>query len=132
MKKKEFHIPTDICLDAKKYMKQLLQELRDKGIEITILDHVSLELIANTYDLWLDATNTYKKEGNIISETNARNTTITKPHPAIKIAFDSGAQLRKLLLDYGLTLGTKIRIDALQGDLFEEIPPQLQKFRVMK
>jgi len=127
---KEFQIPTKICLEAKQFMKLLLQHLKDNRIMITGLDHGGLTLIAWTYHTWVQATEILSDESFIIEETNARNTTITKIHPAIKIQYDAAAQLRQLLVEYGLTPKSRGRVDALQGDLFE-VPPQLSKFKIV-
>ncbi|MBA7480574.1 hypothetical protein ES707_16036 [subsurface metagenome] len=127
----KFEIPEDICEQAKQYMANLLLCLEKKGIEVEARDFFGLNMIAETFNDWIEALATIKKEGKVIRETNARNTTLKKPHPAVKMKNDSALLLRKLLNDFGLTLTTKHRIDAVQGNLFDE-NPQYERFRVVK
>lgn len=124
-------IPTEICLEAKQFMKYLLQQLKDNGVMITSLDHAGLYLIAWTFHSFVKATKTIESEGSIIKERNNKNTTILKPHPAKKMQYDANAQLTKLLIEYGLTPRARGRVDATQGDLFES-PPELRKFEIVK
>ncbi|MBA7523483.1 hypothetical protein ES705_15610 [subsurface metagenome] len=133
MVNKEFPIPTKICLEAKQFMKHLLKQLKDNGINVTGLDHGCLYLIAWTFHRLVRATQKIEDEGEIIKEVTARGNRITKTHPAIKIEYDSRAQLTRLLVEFGLTLKSSGRLeDAKQGNLFEECPPGLQKFRIVK
>jgi len=126
---KDFQIPTKICVEAKRFMKHLLDQIKQNQIQIIGLDHGGLTLIAWTYHTWVEATTTVEDEGMIVRETNARNTSITKAHPAVKIQYDSIAQLRLLMIEYGLTPKSRGRVDAVQGNLFD-LSPQLQKFSI--
>ena len=132
--KKEFQIPTKICLEAKQYMKHLLSQLSEHGIAITGLDYGGLTLMAWTYHHWIKATDTIEAEGYIVQEENARGTTITKVHPAVKIQYDCNAQLRALLVEYGLTPKSRGRMDGRQGmipfPLSDENP--LRKFKIVQ
>ena len=128
---KEFQIPTKICVEAKRFMKHLLTQLKENQILIMGLDYGGLTLMAWAYHTWVEATSTIEDEGMIVRETNARNTTITKAHPAVKIQYDSIAQLRLLMVEYGLTPKSRGKVDAIQGNLFD-VNPQLQKFKIVK
>jgi len=127
----EFQIPTKICVEAKRFMKHLLDQLKENQIHILGLDHGGLTLMAWTYHTWVKAIAIIEKEGMVVTETNARNTTITKAHPAVKIAYDSNAQLKQWMVEYGLTLKSRGKVDAIQGNLFD-LSPELEKFRIVK
>ncbi len=127
--KKEFQIPTKICVEAKRYMKHILDQIKKNQIQIIGLDYGGLTLMAWTYHTWVEATTIIEDEGMIVNETNARNTSITKVHPAVKIQYDAHAQLRLLMIEYGLTPKSRGRVDAIQGNLFD-LSPELQKFKI--
>lgn len=129
---KEFHIPTQICLEAKQFMKQLLRHLADNYIAITGLDHAGLILISWSYHNYIVATRLIEDEGMILREVNARNTAITKSHPAIKVQYDSNAQLQQLLKEYGMTPKSRGVVDGKQGRLFDDdINSPLGKFNIV-
>lgn len=128
---KEFHIPTKICLEAKQFMKQLLEHLEDNYVAISGLDHAGLTLISWSYSNYIEATRLIETEGMIVREVNARNSSITKPHPAIKIQYDSNTQLRLLLMEYGMTPKSRGVIDGKQYKLPFEKDSPLGKFNVV-
>ena len=129
--KKEFQIPTNICVEAKRFMKHILDQLKEHQIHILGLDYGGLTLMAWNYHHWVKAIEMIEKEGIVVTETNARNTTITKTHPAVKIAYDNNAQLKQWMVEYGLTLKSRGKVDAVQGNLFD-LSPELEKFRIIK
>jgi len=124
---KSFQIPTEICREAKQFMKRVTRHMEERGVAIREGDHGGLELMAWTYHHWFKANETVNKEGYIVKETNARGTAITKIHPAVKIAYDCNAQLRQLLVEYGLTPKSRNAVGGIQGDLWKQ-NPQLSKF----
>ena len=99
----DFVIPVEICEKAKDYMKGLLKSIKDNHITITSLDNGALMLIAYTYHDYMEAMETLANSKKVIKETNARNTVITKAHPAVKMKLDAQVQLQKLLAEFHLT-----------------------------
>ena len=126
----KFKIPAKVCLEAKHFMKDLLVQLDLNGVDITGLDHMGLTLMTWSYHNFVQARKVLQAEGLVVRERDARNTTITKPHPAVKIQYDANAQLRQLLVEYHLTPRSRGRSDASQLDLFKK-NPQLEKFKVV-
>lgn len=122
----DFKIPTKICLEAKQYMKGLLQQLEEHQIGVNGLDHLALEQIAYTYHTWAVARKAVLKEGYILKEKNARNAGVSKPHPAVKIMYDANAQLTKLVQLFGLSPKSRGSIGNLQLHL--PMNPALDKF----
>lgn len=98
---KEFKIPAGICSEAKQYVKSLLQELKNNEVEITTVDYLGLEIIAHTYDLFIEATAIIEKEGMTIKENDGS----TKIHPAIQIQYNFKTELNKWIEQYELTTG---------------------------
>jgi len=84
-------------------MKQILTEMESQNIGVTQLDQLALDQLAWTIDTYTTARKAVQEESHVVKETNARNTTIRKPHPAVKIMYDSNAQLIKLMQLFGLT-----------------------------
>lgn len=94
-------IPKDICLKAKRYMRDLLVVLEDKSINST-LDSAAIQLIGHTYNNYIIATETLATDGMYQTiETQAGSS--LKAHPAVKVQLDSQVQLTRLLLEFGLT-----------------------------
>lgn len=109
-------------------MKALLKELVEQQIGVNGLDNIALDQLAYTIHTYSVARKEVMKEGFVVKETNARNTTIRKPHPAVKIMYDSNAQMIKLLQQFGLTPKSRGNVNALQGKL--PLTPELDKFKL--
>lgn len=94
-------IPSKISSKSKRFMRELMSVLDEKAVHTT-LDKSAIQLIAHTYDNWLQATEMLEKDGlTIYNYTSAgRN---LKAHPAVKIQLDAQIQLTKLLIEFGLT-----------------------------
>jgi P27 family predicted phage terminase small subunit len=107
----EFEIPKKISMEAKQYMKNLLQELRDNGIVKIGLYHGGLIIIAITYHGWIKVAEIIEKEGLTITKKDDNGTTYTKIHPAVQIQHDYKTILNQWIEE------------------FELIPGQLRKFK---
>lgn len=128
MSELKYKIPVKLCAEARGYMKGLMHQLHDQQIGINGLDFLALDQLAWTIHTYSKARAEVMKEGYVVKETNARNTTIRKPHPAVKIMYDSNAQMIKLLMLFGLTPKSRGNVNALQGKL--PMSPGLDKFKL--
>ena len=122
---KTTNIPPNICLEAKKFMKDLLQVMEDKSIS-TALDSAAINLIAQTYHNYIEATKILQSEGMIITVTTNAGENI-KAHPAVKIQLDSQIQLHKLLVEFGLTPKSRKEITT-KATKVEETKSPLDEF----
>jgi P27 family predicted phage terminase small subunit len=123
-----YRIPKGLCPEARAYMKHILTEMETENIGVKNLDQLALDQLAWTIHTYTKAKKEVLKEGFVVKETNARNTTIRKPHPAVKIMYDSNAQMIKLLQMFGMTPKSRgasgqIRLP-LEGD-------PLKKFKIV-
>jgi len=106
-----FEIFKNICPEAKKYIKNLLQELKDNGTGILSHEYLGIKLIGMTYHDLIEATKIIEKEGLTITEKDDTGTTYTKIHPAVQILHDDKLMLNQWIEEYEL------------------IPGQLRKFK---
>lgn len=94
-------IPKDISLRAKRYMRDLLGVMKDKGVNST-LDSAAIQLIGQTYHNYIEATETLAREG-MYQTIDTQAGSSLKAHPAVKVQLDSQVQLTRLLIEFGLT-----------------------------
>jgi P27 family predicted phage terminase small subunit len=96
-------IPKGISLKAKRYMRDLIGVMEDKGVNTT-LDSAAIQLIGQTYHNYIEATETLKNnEEGMYQTVETQAGSSLKAHPAVKVQLDSQVQLTRLLMEFGLT-----------------------------
>jgi len=90
-------IPETICLEAKRFLTDLVDLLEEQGI-LTSLDHSVIELLGYTYDNYIKSTRIVQTKG--LTLTSPRGE--IKSRPEVKIQVDSLIQINKIMDSFGL------------------------------
>lgn len=90
-------IPETICLEAKRFLTDLVDLLEEQGI-LTSLDHSTIELLGYTYDNYIKATRIVQQKG--LTLTSPRGE--VKSRPEVKVQIDSLIQINKIMDSFGL------------------------------
>lgn len=116
-----YKIPSDICKEAKDYMKDVLQRLDESGV-LENVDTAALDMLARNYSMFIAASKQIEREGATI--TNVQGNIVK--HPAVTIAKDAQVQAVKIMQEFGLTAKARTRLPKL--DKKEEEDSPLEQF----
>lgn len=116
-----YKIPSDICKEAKDYMKNVLQRLEESGV-LENVDTAALDMLARNYSMFIAASKQIEREGATI--TNVQGNIVK--HPAVTIAKDAQVQAVKIMQEFGLTAKARTRLPKL--DKKEEEDSPLEQF----
>jgi P27 family predicted phage terminase small subunit len=90
-------IPASICEEAKMFLNNLIELLKEQDI-LTSLDASALELLGYTYDNYIKATRVIQNKGFTIMSPRGES----KSRPEVKIQIDSLIQINKIMDSFGL------------------------------
>lgn len=104
-----YKIPSDICKEAKDYMKDVLQRLEESGV-LENVDTAALDMLARNYSMFIAASKQIEREGATI--TNIQGNIVK--HPAVTIAKDAQVQAVKIMQEFGLTAKARTKLPKLE------------------
>lgn len=104
-----YKIPSDICKEAKDYMKDVLQRLEESGV-LENVDTAALDMLARNYSMFIAASKQIEREGATI--TNVQGNIVK--HPAVTIAKDAQVQAVKIMQEFGLTAKARTKLPKLE------------------
>lgn len=113
----EYKVPSDVCKEAKAYMKDVLEKLEDSGV-LENVDVAALDMLARNYSMFINASKQLEKEGVTIEN---RQGNIVK-HPAVTIAKDAQVQAVKIMQEFGLTAKARTKLPKLEKKEEEDSP----------
>ena len=116
-----YNIPSDICKEAKDYMKDVLLRLEESGV-LENVDTAALDMLARNYSMFIAASKQIEREGATI--TNVQGNIVK--HPAVTIAKDAQVQAVKIMQEFGLTAKARTKLPKL--DKKEEEDSPLEQF----
>ena len=117
----DYKAPSDVCKEAKEYMKTVLARLEESGV-LENVDVAALDMLARNYSMFIKASKQLEKDGLTVVSDRGN----IAPHPAIKIAKDAQIQAMKVMEKFGLTAKDRTKIAKLNsGD--KELSP-LEQF----
>ena len=99
----DYKAPSDVCKEAKEYMKTVLARLEESGV-LENVDVAALDMLARNYSMFI----------NIVK------------HPAVTIAKDAQIQAVKIMQEFGLTAKSRTKLPKLDKEKEEDSP--LEKF----
>lgn len=76
---------------------------------LTTADGHALELLAEAYAEWRDASDAVREHGQTY-ESQTQNGTIIRPRPEVSIASDAWRRVAKMLTDFGLTPSSRAKL----------------------
>jgi P27 family predicted phage terminase small subunit len=91
-------IPKDICDEAKQFLKDIIEVLEKENI-LTSLDSSAVELLGNSYHIYIESSKRVKQDGITIMSPRGE----LKSHPSLKTMLDAQIQITKLMDSFGLT-----------------------------
>ena len=97
------------CLEAKRYIKHLREELTEKGL-IEKVDDMALMMIEVTYDKFIKATAFLLENGTTYTKHTRERDVITEDYPQVKHQLDAQIQLLKFAQEFGLTASSRKRV----------------------
>lgn len=112
-----YKIPSDICKEAKDYMKDVLQRLEESGV-LENVDTAALDMLARNYSMFIAASKQIEREGATI--TNVQGNIVK--HPAVTIAKDAQVQAVKIMQEFGLTAKARTKLPKLEKKEEEDSP----------
>lgn len=116
-----YKIPSDICVEAKEYMVDVLKRLEESEI-LENVDSAALDMLARNYSMFINASKQIEKEGATIENVQGN---IVK-HPAVNIMKDAQIQAVKLMQEFGLTAKSRTKLPKL--DKKEDEVSPLEQF----
>lgn len=117
----EYKAPSDVCKEAKDYMKTVIAKLEESGV-VENVDVAALDMLARNYSMFINASKQVEKEGATI--TNVQGNIVK--HPAVTIAKDAQIQAVKIMQEFGLTAKSRTKLPKLDKEKEEDSP--LEKF----
>lgn len=117
----DYKAPSDVCKEAKEYMKTVLARLEESGV-LENIDVAALDMLARNYSMFINASKQVEREGATIEN---RQGNIVK-HPAVTIAKDAQIQAVKIMQEFGLTAKSRTKLPKLDKEKEEDSP--LEKF----
>ncbi|MCD7711405.1 MAG: phage terminase small subunit P27 family [Firmicutes bacterium] len=112
-----YKIPSDICKEAKDYVKDVLQRLEESGV-LENVDTAALDMLARNYSMFIGASKQIEREGATI--TNVQGNIVK--HPAVTIAKDAQVQVVKIMQEFGLTAKARTKLPKLDKKEEEDSP----------
>jgi P27 family predicted phage terminase small subunit len=86
--------------------------LDDMGV-LTRADVMALELLCEAYADYLGARDALKAFGSNYYETEGRNGTMRRAHPAVATMQDADRRIKAWLTEFGLTPSARTRVEAV-------------------
>lgn len=120
----DYVIPKDIEKEASEYMKDVLEQLKDRGV-IENVDTAALTMLARNYSMFIKASRQVEKDGMMITNNKGN----LEAHPMIKVAKDAQVQAMKVMVEFGLTAKSRKKLPMM--DKKEEDSP-LEQFAKKK
>ena len=112
----DYKAPSDVCKEAKEYMKTVISKLEQTRV-LEDVDIAALDMLARNYSMFINASKQIEKEGTTFINTQGN---ITK-HPAVTIAKEAQVQAVKIMQEFGLTAKSRSKLPKL--DKKEEDSP---------
>ena len=109
----DYKAPSDVCKEAKEYMKTVLARLEESGV-LENVDVAALDMLARNYSMFINASKQVEREGATIEN---RQGNIVK-HAQI--------QAVKIMQEFGLTAKSRTKLPKLDKEKEEDSP--LEKF----
>lgn len=109
----------DYDIQVQEYMKNVIDCLKQDYKDIPASWRISLDLIADNYDIYLKAKKLVKAEG--ISAQDSKKNTIV--NPSLKVMNTAQDKILKLLSSFALTPLSRSKMKNLEtgGDLYDEL-----------
>ena len=107
----DYKAPSDVCKEAKEYMKTVLARLEESGV-LENVDVAALDMLARNYSMFINASKQVEREGATIEN---RQGNIVK-HPAVTIAKDAQIQAVKIMQEFGLTAKSRTKLPKLDKE----------------
>lgn len=104
----EFKIPKDIEKEASEYMKNVLQQLEERGVMENV-DTAALTMLARNYSTFIRASKQVEKDGMMITNNKGN----LEAHPMIKVAKDAQTQAMKVMVEFGLTAKSRKKLPSM-------------------
>lgn len=105
----EFKIPKDIEKEASEYMKDVLQQLEERGVMENV-DNAALTMLARNYSTFIRASKQVEKDGMMITNNKGN----LEAHPMIKVAKDAQTQAMKVMVEFGLTAKSRKKLPSME------------------
>jgi P27 family predicted phage terminase small subunit len=106
---KDFVIPKDIEKEAAEYMKDVLEQLKDRGVMENV-DSAALTMLARNYSTFIRASKQVEKDGMMITNNKGN----LEAHPMIKVAKDAQVQAMKIMGEFGLTAKARKKLPSME------------------
>lgn len=118
-KRFNFPMPDTVSEETKKFMRNVIRELRD-NMTLEIIDAGALNMLMTSYEMYLQATDALLREGPTL--TNFRGDQV--PNPNQTIATKNYNQVLAIMKEYGLTVkarkNLKMNIEITEDSPLEE------------
>lgn len=125
-KRFNFPMPDMVSEETKRFMRNVIRELRD-NMTLEIIDAGALNMLMTSYEMYLKATDALLKEGPTL--TNFRGDQI--PNPNQTIATKNYNQVLAIMKEYGLTVkarkNLKMNIEVTENSPLEEFLKEKNK-----
>lgn len=105
----DYKAPSDVCKEAKEYMKTVISKLEETRV-LEDVDIAALDMLARNYSMFINASKQIEKEGTTFINTQGN---VTK-HPAVTIAKEAQVQAVKIMQEFGLTAKSRSKLPKLE------------------
>ena len=103
--------PRWLSADALKHWQTLVPELDAAGV-LTVVDGHALALLCEAYAEWRAACAAIKRHGKTYTQTTAAGKRTVLARPEVSMRSDAWSRYSRLILEFGLTPGSRSRVSA--------------------
>lgn len=122
MEYKKILLPDNLCEDTERYIHKVIDYLK-KADKLNAIDEGTIHLLASSYDQYLKATDLVNTQGLVVP--GAKNSVI--PHPAVRIAKDAKSMALNIMVQMGLTLKSRTKLNQIEPDAEDSPLTELMK-----